>query len=232
MKALVLHGFTGSLDTVSLLTAQLEARGIETAMPVLRGHGTSPEHLFRTHWRDWVSDGREALLKLDPKEKEPIIIAGLSMGALVSCVLAAEFPHRTQRIALIAPAFEFRSRLIHLLPLLKRIYRFWAGNPEYADMDRIYNDTNYARFPIEAFEQTLALGQVAKDLLPQIQCPVGTFYARRDPVIPPRVLKTIDKNLGSGPSSRHLYKNSMHEMLRDVDCETVCQDVVEFLCTP
>lgn len=226
-KALVLHGFTGSLDTVSKLAETLRQQGFEVSVPVLRGHGTAPEHLFRVHWRDWVADARESLLALSPKG-EPVVVAGLSMGALVSCVLAAEFP-RVQRLALIAPAFGFRSRLVHLVPILKRLFRYWSGNPEYADPELVALDTNYERFPIEAFEQTLGLAQVASDMLCHIECPVATFYAKKDPVIPPRVLKVLDKKLGSGPAKRHQYRRSYHEMLRDVEAETVCRDVADFL---
>lgn len=229
MKALVLHGFTGSLDTVNLLGERLEDKGIEVALPVLRGHGTTPDALFRVHWRDWVCDARQALLKLDPEGREEIAIAGLSMGALVACVLAAEFPNRIRRLALIAPAFEFRSKLTHLVPVFQRLYRYWSGNPEYADPELMFTDTNYERFPIEAFKQLLDLSQVSRDLLPSIECPVGIFYSHRDPVVAPRSLKVIDQKLGSGPSEHYFYKRSYHEMLRDIEADAVCDDVTEFL---
>ena len=229
MKALVLHGFTGSLQTGAPLGAMLKEAGCTVAMPILRGHGTSPEHLFRVHWRDWVADAREALLRLAPGSDEPVVVAGLSMGALVSCILAAEFPRNVRRLALIAPAFRFRSRLIHAIPLIKRVYSSWGGNPEFADPALLGSINNYPSFPIESMEQTIALTRVAEDLLKSINCPVGAFYAKRDPVVPPKVLKLLDKKLGSGPSRKHVYKKSYHEMLCDVEGETVCMDVVNFL---
>lgn len=228
MKALVLHGFTGSLDTVIPLSQALEAQGVKVAMPVLRGHATEPEHLFRTHWRDWVHDAREALIRLSPGEREPVLVAGLSMGALVATVIAAEFPGRVKKLALMAPAFDFRSRLIPLIPLLKQFFRSWSGNPEYADPGLMHTNTNYLRFPVEAFEQVLALTQVATDLLPEVKCPVATFYATRDPIVSPSVLKLIDKKLGSGPAHRHVYKHSFHELFQDIEAERVTNDVLSF----
>ena len=228
MKALVLHGFTGSLDTVSLLGDSLRARGLDVATPILRGHGTKPEHLFRVHWRDWVSDARDALLKLAPKD-EPVLVVGHSMGAMVACVLAAEFAYRVPKMALLAPAFSFRSRLIHALPLLKKVYSTWSGNPEYADPDLMYTNTNYLKFPVEAFEQVLALSQMTQSLLGQVKCPVGTFYAKRDPIVPISVLKMLDKKLGSGPTKRHIYKKSFHELLQDTEAEKVNADILDFL---
>ena len=231
MKALVLHGFTGTLDTVSLLGDGLRAEGLEVSTPILRGHCTEPEHLFRVHWRDWVADARSALLELAPSEHEPVLIVGHSMGAMLACVMACEFSHRVPRMALLAPAFGFRSRLIHLLPLLKRVYRTWSGNPEYADPGLMYTNTNYPRFPVESFEQVLALAQMTEGLLPKIKCPVGTFYAKRDPIVPPSVLKLLDKKLGSGPTQRHIYKKSFHELLQDVEADQICADIIDFLLT-
>jgi carboxylesterase len=229
MKALVLHGFTGSLDTINLLRDYLEERGVEVKTPILRGHGTKPAHLFRVHWRDWVDDARRALVDLAPSNGEPVLVAGLSMGSLLACILAAEFPRRVERLALLAPAFDFKSRMLYLLPVLKKFYRTWSGDAQFADPDLLENNTNYANFPVESFEQVLALVEVTKDLLPQIRCPVATFLAKRDPVVPARVLKYLDKKVGSGPLTHYSYKRSYHEMLQDVEAEAVAKDVVNFL---
>ena len=228
MKALVLHGFTGSLDTVTPLGKRLEKEGVEVALPIMRGHGTRPEDLFRVHWRDWVADAREAFLKLAPRESDQVLVAGLSMGALVSCILAAEFPNRVKKLALLAPAFAFRSRLVHLVPVLKTVYSKWSSTPEFADPDLLSQNTNYLHFPIETFQQVLALTQVSQDLLPHVTCPVATFLSKKDPAIPIKVLRMLDRKLGSGPAKRHVYKVSYHELLQDVEAERVIGDVMNF----
>ena len=229
MKALVLHGFTGSLDTVSLLTQTLEQEGCTVSMPVLRGHSTQAEHLFRVHWRDWVADAREALKELSPKRNEKVIVAGLSVGALVASLIAAEFSHKVSRLALLAPAFDFRSRLTHLTPILRKAFNIWPNETSYAGPGLQHNNTNYRHFPIESFQQVLALQEVAKDLLPNIVCPVGSFIAQKDPVVPTSVLKTIDKKIGSGPSRKYIYKKSHHELLQDLQAKTVASDIRDFL---
>ncbi|MFA5504079.1 MAG: alpha/beta fold hydrolase [Vulcanimicrobiota bacterium] len=229
MKALVLHGFTGSLETVNPLKTALEAQGLKVSMPVLRGHGSVPENLFRVHWRDWVADARAAFLELAPKDDDPVVIAGLSMGALVGCILAAEFPQKVHRLALLAPAFRFRSKLVHAIPLLKKVYVSWSGKPEFADPELLGSINNYPHFPIEAFEQTLALTRVAEDILALINCPVAVYYSKKDPIIPPVVLRILERKLAAGISRKYLYKKSFHELLCDVEGEAVCQDVAEFL---
>lgn len=229
MKALVLHGFTGSLDTVSILRGPLEEAGVPVKFPVLRGHGSDLQHLYRVGWRDWASDARKAMLELDPTDREPVVMVGLSMGALVAAQMAAEFSHRVKRLALLAPAFGFRSRLIHLLPVIKRVTSRWAADPNYADPALMEHNTNYPEFPVEAFESLLDYIPIVEAMLPQIQCPVGLFFAKKDPAIAPSVPKRLEKLLQPGLVTHFTYKRSHHEMLQDVEAAQVANDVVGFL---
>lgn len=231
MKALVLHGFTGSLDTVSILKPLLEARGAEVAMPVLRGHSTEPDHLHAVHWRDWVADGRSALRRLAPNEEDQVVVAGLSLGALIACQLAAEYPHQVARLALLAPAFAFRSKLLHALPVIKRVRRDWPASPNYADPSLAAYNTNYPSFPLEALESVLRYIPVVESLLPHIRCPVGIFFAQKDPAIAPSVPKKLETLLGKERVVHYLYHQSHHEILQDVEAPQVARDVVDFLCS-
>lgn len=231
MKALVLHGFTGSLDTVAILKRPLEERGLRVSLPVLRGHAAEPDHLHQVHWRDWVADGRSALRRLAADEDEPVVIAGLSLGALVACQLAAENPDLVARIALLAPALAFRSKLLHALPVIKRVRREWPASPDYADPGLAVANTNYGRFPLEALESVLRYVPVVESLLPHVRCPVGVFFASNDPAIAPSVPKKLEALLGKERVTHFTYSRSRHEILQDVEAERVCADVVEYLCT-
>ena len=229
MKALVLHGFTGALATVSPLADALKAHGFEVSTPILRGHSTDPGHLFRVHWRDWVSDAREAYRELDSRTPGPLYLAGLSMGGLVAAVLAAEFPKETKRLALVAPAFGFRSKLVHIAPLIKQLRKTWPSEPDYADPKLAENSTNYDRFPVEAMQSLLGFVPVVDALLPHIQCPVGIFTAKKDPIVAKGVAKTLEKKLKKNQTTLFSYKKSHHEMLTDVEGEQVTRDIVDFL---
>ena len=229
MKALVLHGFTGSLDTVALLRKPLEERGLEVSMPILRGHSVDPDHLRSVHWRDWVADARQALRRLAPDDDDQLVIAGLSMGALLACHLAAEFPHQVTRLALIAPAFAFRSRLLHALPVIKTVRDHWPAQPDFADPALAATNTNYPSFPIEALQSVLRYVPVVESLVPHIKCPVGVFFAKNDPAIAPLVPKRIETLLGKGKLTTTFYDRSRHEMLMDVEAAQVASDVVDFL---
>ncbi len=228
MKALVLHGFTGSLDTVSILRFPLENRGIEVSIPVLRGHSSTPEDLYAVHWRDWVADAREALRRLAPAG-EPVVVAGLSMGALIGCHLAAEFPHQVQRLAMLAPALAFRSKLLRALPILRRVRNDWPASPDFADPTLAANNKNYPSFPLESLDSVLRYVPVVESLAPHVRCPVGIFFAAKDPAISPGVPKRLESLLSGTHVSHFTYVRSHHEILQDVEAEQVATDVVNFL---
>src|SRR4051812_28032023 len=61
---LLLHGFTSSPAEVRPLGDFLAAQGYTVYSPLLAGHGTAPEDLRGTTWRDWVASaeaGEEVL---------------------------------------------------------------------------------------------------------------------------------------------------------------------------
>ncbi len=228
MKALVLHGFTGSIDTVIKLRSPLEASGAEVSIPVLRGHSSSPEHLYSVHWRDWVADARDSLKRLAP-QGERVVVAGHSMGALIGCHLAAEFPHQISRLAMIAPALAFRSKLLHALPLLKRVRRDWPASPNFADSTLATLNTNYTNFPLQTLDSVLDYVPVVENLAAHVNCPVGIFFTEKDPILSPKVPKRLEKLLVKSIVSHFTYHQSHHEMLQDVEAEQVAKDVAEFL---
>ncbi len=198
-------------------------------MPVLRGHSTEPDHLHAVHWRDWMSDARKALRAIAPDDDQQVVVAGLSLGALLACHLAAEFPNRVKALALLAPAFAFRSKLLHALPIIKTVRRDWPSVPAYVDQELFAHNTNYSSFPLEALASVIRYVPVVESLLPHILCPVGIFFAQGDTTISGKVPKFLESILGSDRVTHFSYERSNHEMLQDAQAEEVATDVTQFL---
>src|SRR5690606_17376561 len=105
---LLMHGYTGSPWELSYLASRLADEGYTVSVPRLPGHGTNSEDSMKSGAADWWRRAVDAYAELSLTGKE-IFIAGLSMGALLTVLLAARTPVR--RIALAAPAVVLRSRL-------------------------------------------------------------------------------------------------------------------------
>ena len=105
LGCLVLHGLTSSLATVDGLVPYLRARELPYRLPLLRGHGATPDALRGVTWRGWHDDAARALDDL-LGECERAVVIGLSMGGVVALHLAAERPERLAGVAVVAPALK------------------------------------------------------------------------------------------------------------------------------
>lgn len=225
---LVLHGFSASLDTVSGLAPRLEQAGLKYAMPTLRGHGSSPEQLLGVTWRDWLEDARESLLELTADGRRGVVI-GLSMGGLLALVLAAEHRPRVAGVASLAACLRFRSPLVSTVGLLRRVITWWPAQPDYEDPEQARSDTNYTRFPVEGVASLQDLARVADALLPTVRAPLCVLASTNDPVVPQSAARRILARSGSPHREVHWFHRSRHEMLRDVERDSVSDALMQFI---
>lgn len=57
---LVIHGFTGSPRSMHEYGERFAAAGYTVALPLLAGHGQTPEELEKARWTDWTADVEKA----------------------------------------------------------------------------------------------------------------------------------------------------------------------------
>src|SRR5207253_2655684 len=89
--ALVLHGFTGTPQSMRGLANAFAAAGYTVELPLLPGHGTSVEDMATTTFADWSAAAERAYEDLAAR-CERIVVAGLSMGGTLAARLAARHP--------------------------------------------------------------------------------------------------------------------------------------------
>lgn len=89
--ALVLHGFTGTPQSMRGLAEALAAAGFAVELPLLPGHGTSVDDFATTTFADWSAAAERAYQDLASR-CDRVVVAGLSMGALLTAWLAACHP--------------------------------------------------------------------------------------------------------------------------------------------
>lgn len=223
---LILHGFTGSLDTVKALVPRAEARGWPWRMPVMRGHGTKYQDLVGVRYGDWVADAEAALDEL-LGECEKVVIAGLSMGALVAFTLAMKREKDLAGLVVFAPALRFADPLTPLTPIIKLFFPFWDAPSSFEDKAleaRVC--TNYKKFPTAAFSQLLDFGNDVERKLGQVRVPVVGLYAKKDKTIHKIVPKLLADRLG-GPYREIWFEATGHEMLQDCEADAVADAAIE-----
>ena len=106
---LLLHGWTGWTGRLAYLGESLAAAGFAVRLPRLPGHGTNVPDFLASTWKDWLRKAVDEFIDLRARY-EVVYVAGASMGAILTAMVAAQF--HVPRIALLAPAFLTRNRTL------------------------------------------------------------------------------------------------------------------------
>lgn len=228
---LLLHGFTGSPWEVRPLGDSLAARGYHVLAPRLPGHGTTPEAMLFVSFTDWEHEAEAALRELEGFER--VFVAGLSMGALLSMLLAARFPTRVAALALMAPAIRLASKASRVLEALRVLKHhplddLWV--PKYSsdleDEEVRANAPRLQRYPAARLRDVFALQTLAARAAPQVQCPSIVLVAENDHVIDVPAASQLPRRLRG--SRLVLVQRGFHLMPRDVDRARVAAEVGAF----
>jgi carboxylesterase len=221
--ALVLHGLTGSTQSVDGLRTALEGAGFEVEAPMLPGHGTSPEDLDCCGWDDWTAAAEAAYGRL----ARPVVVVGLSMGGALAAGVCARHPE-VWGLAVINPLVDPPAPAF-----LETLEAFLAAGERYlpgigSDIaDPSATEVAYDRLPVAAL---LSMGRGLHALRPQlagVRCSVLILTSRHDHVVP-AVSSDVLAEAVSGPVERHWLERSQHVATLDLDREELERRVVGF----
>jgi carboxylesterase len=225
---LVIHGFTGTTDEMQYLAERLHGAGFTVSLPRLPGHGTNRGDFLRTGARDWTRRVIDAYLELRCRCRE-VYVAGLSMGGLLTIVLAARFP--VERIALCAPALTASNKLIPFTPLLKFVlpgvpspYQEKSDDPERRFLAREY----WKWHATASIAELHALQRRARRLLPRVAAEVLTFVSHEDDTVPIGVADIIEQRCGSPVKEKVELEHSPHVMVNGEEKERIADEIVRW----
>jgi carboxylesterase len=234
---LIVHGFSSSLDCVNGVQPPLQALGLPTRMPTLRGHGAgSPDALRGVVWQDWVADAEAALQDLLTQAQRAIIV-GHSMGGLVTLTLAAERAEVIDSIVVAAAAVQLASPLapgrpLHFLaPLVARLRGELDMPPTYADPELVQYDTNYPWVPGDATLSLLEFSKITRLRLPEIRVPALIMQSRNDSTVAPESATIIYEGISTPREQKRLvwFDETEHEMFRDCQRDDTVETVVDWV---
>ena len=237
VSALLIHGLTGTPYEMRYLGERLAARGVRVRGVKLAGHAGMPEELGAVGYDGWyesVVNGLEELRQYG----EPIVVVGLSMGAVLSARLAADQGESVAGLALLAPAFflptstslALRGLRGLLGSIIERIYLFNPGASDIHDAAARSIHPNCRLMPLSAPLKLLDLSAVVKPMLSRITQPALVMHARRDHTCPMR--KNVDylmKHLGSAEKRAIELDESYHVITVDSEKERLADEVGEFV---
>ena len=181
---LIIHGYTGAPFEMSYLAERLNKAGFTVSVPRLPGHGTNGRDFLESGWKDWLRACVDAYLNLKAHYKTVYII-GLSMGGVLTILLAAKF--KPEKITLAAPVVKVSDWRIRIAPLLglfvKKLKK--AEEEEFEDEDRKYLAREYwnYNFPGKAAD-LYHLQKMARKHLPEITSDTLIIASKEDETVP------------------------------------------------
>lgn len=90
--------------------------------PDLRGFGLNPVEKPLTHFRP-IHEDLDAFYRqvIEPAGHEDLTLIGISLGGVLSTLMAAEHPERFNRMVLLAPAYKAHAKSFSLSYLVKNV---------------------------------------------------------------------------------------------------------------
>lgn len=224
--ALVVHGFTGSPQSMRPLAEAFAAAGFTVELPVLPGHGTTVDDMLTTSWDDWSAAAERAYVDLADR-CEKVVIAGLSMGGTLTAWLAADHPEVAGAIfvnAAVEPMGGDFATMLEGMASAGQAVMDALGN-DIADPD--VTELAYDQTPIAPLLSLLRAQEALAPTLGNITCPVLVMTSPQDHVVPPSAGDYLASQV-SGPVERVTLERSYHVATLDYDKDLICEQAVAF----
>ncbi len=249
---LLLHGLTGMPSEMRPLARHLAKRGYTVSTPLLPGHGAGHHELLATTWRDWIAGARRAYRELAAR-CDDVVVGGLSMGALLATMLAADEP-AIAGIVLLSPTLRYDGSsipwtrrllpLAHLVPFAGRLC-YWSERPPYGLRDprlqrcvtraieaaRRGEGTEYGLFRtyVGSIQQLNRMVREVRRRAVTVSCPALVVQSREDTITSGRNAEEMHALLGSAEKSIAWLSGCDHVVTLDLAKHELARAVTAFV---
>lgn len=231
-RVLALHGFTGTPQEVALVVDVARELGLGAEAPLLPGHGRRVSELAPLRFTDWLAAAEQHYLRL--AAQGPVVVAGLSMGALLALQLAAAHPDSTVGVIAMANAVWLKSpwpawglKLVDRLRLPD--FRMPKHGADLGDREQRAVHLTYNAQPVRASVSLLRAGELFSGELHRVKAPTLLLHGVLDSVTPVSNAWRVAVRLGSLHKRVVLLPRSRHILTRDVERDQVRAELAGFL---
>jgi carboxylesterase len=225
--ALLVHGFTGTPQSLRPWAEHLAAAGLSVWCPLLPGHGTRWQDMNRTSWHDWYAAADAGLARLRARCDE-VFALGLSMGGTLVLRLAEQHGPALAGTVVVNASLGSENRATKLLPVVSRLVPSIAGVAGDVKAPGV-TELAYARTPLRAAASLARLWRVTSADLGRIASPVLAYRSRLDHVVEPLSGRLLTSGVPAGLLREQVLENSYHVATLDNDKETIFSGSLEFI---
>ncbi len=216
---LLIHGFTGTPQSLRPWAEHLEADGFVVSLPRLPGHGTHWKELNQTAWTDWYAHADAAFADLSDR-CDQVFIAALSMGGALGLRLAEQHGAAVAGLVLVNPAVNITDPRMRILPVLHHLVPSLAaiGNDV---ADPAAQEIAYDRNPLHALHSQTKLWADVVAHLDRVTQPLLVFRSEQDHVVDPSSVAILRERVGSSDVEFRTLTRSFHVATLDYEAEEI-----------
>lgn len=226
---LLLHGFTSTAKDHRELAEYLADRDITVVVPLIKGHGTSPENLATTTDKDWkrsAEEGFERLKQITDKQ----FVGGDSFGGNLALLIASK--HKVDGvISMGTPIFFKKERLIRIIvPILKFFKSYqkkWYHNPLPEEIRK--KRITYDRIPLNCIKYVAKTISQCIKKLPKVTAPILIMQSTTDFGVGDASVNFIYRHTNSSKKSVKWIKDAYHVFIIDEKREESFEEVYKFI---
>jgi len=220
----MVHGFTGVPAHWRLMAPIVHQAGFTVSVPRLAGHGTSIDHLSETFAEDWLDSVRTAIDEVSDRRRVHLI--GLSMGGLLSLVLAAE--RQVATVTTINTPMRYRNWQTYAAPYIHRIRPrvMWPEHDDPGlDDEAAPLWLTYDGFPTRQLGEVVRLARRARKAASKVTVPALVIQSKTDESVDASSALIIADAV-AGPARIVWLEASIHNSLLDRERDTIHAEVL------
>lgn len=227
---LIIHGFTGYPGEFYELSHEFHKEGYTVSLPLLPGHGRNGQAFKKTNWKDWLEHVRQEYKNLI-EDHDSVSIVGLSMGGVLTLLLAAEF--EPERIALLAPAMAIDDPVFYFTPLLrffvKETSKNWIAEEDASEDRKTLGREYWSRNYVAQIAGLRKLQIKAAGKMKQVKSPALLMLSELDDTVPLKTGDKIAKGLKHCRIKRHTLTNSPHVIVAGPEKEFINREIIQWI---
>jgi carboxylesterase len=252
---LLIHGFSGNPAELRGLGEALAVQGVRVSAILLPGHTGNPEELIGTSRKEWLACAEEGLAQLAAYPR--VFLAGLSMGGVLSLLLAAHHPTRISGTIVMSTPTRFAGGWqIKVLPLARHVVKWFyplsildfndprvqarilqqarlrdpAISIDFSDHSVVARLKRMIRIPLAAIDELVRLTNAQRSQLKDVRSPVLIIQSKSDQTVNPACAEELYR-LATNSESRalHWLEVSDHVITVGPEKEEVFQLVGSFI---
>jgi alpha-beta hydrolase superfamily lysophospholipase len=240
---LLIHGFNSHSGYFSWAAERFAADGFAVYALDHRGRGKSEgERFYVNKFSDWLDDvDTLADIARSQTPGVPVYILGHSVGGVIAS--SYTFEHQDEIAGLISESFAFdvgfpellqlalegASYLIPHLPVFSLKNEIFSRDPKV--VEQMNNDPliKNEKQPAETAAEVLKAAARLKENMPKIRVPVLIIHGTDDKATRFQGSQYFYEHVGSKDKTLKLYDGGYHDLLNDIDKETVMADILAWV---